>query len=83
MRLTRRRTRLARAVGIAARSGFIVLRLFAISETLVFKVFGSASMEETGIRIIIRIMGLLLTVIAMQFVISGALGLNIINVPLQ
>jgi multiple antibiotic resistance protein len=40
-------------------------------------------MGETGIRIMMRIMGLLLTAIAVQFVINGLVRLNIINVSPQ
>jgi len=40
-------------------------------------------MGETGIRIMMRIMGLLLTAIAVQFVINGLVRLNILNVSPQ
>jgi multiple antibiotic resistance protein len=40
-------------------------------------------MGETGIRIMMRIMGLLLTAIAVQFVINGLARLSIINVSPQ
>jgi multiple antibiotic resistance protein len=37
-------------------------------------------MGETGIRIMMRIMGLMLTAIAVQFVINGLARLNVITV---
>ncbi len=40
-------------------------------------------MGETGIRIMMRIMGLMLTAIAVQFVINGLIRLNVISVPPQ
>lgn len=40
-------------------------------------------MGETGIRIMMRIMGLMLTAIAVQFVINGLARMNIINVQPQ
>ena len=40
-------------------------------------------MGETGIRIMMRIMGLMLTAIAVQFVINGLARMNIITVSPQ
>jgi multiple antibiotic resistance protein len=40
-------------------------------------------MGETGIRIMMRIMGLMLTAIAVQFVINGLALMNIITIPQQ
>lgn len=40
-------------------------------------------MGETGIRIMMRIMGLMLTAIAVQFVINGLTRLNVINISPQ
>jgi len=38
---------------------------------------------ETGIRILMRLMGLLLTAIAVQFIVNGLAGLGVVEVPHQ
>jgi multiple antibiotic resistance protein len=51
-----------------------------------FQILASADavrrrMGDTGIRIMMRIMGLMLTAIAVQFVINGLALLNVISPP--
>jgi len=62
------------AIGVTAYASYLILA----SANRVRK-----SMGETGIRIMMRIMGLMLTAIAVQFVINGLARLNIINIPQQ
>ncbi len=62
------------AIGVTAFASYLILA----SADRVRKRMG-----ETGIRIMMRIMGLMLTAIAVQFVINGLVRLNIINVSPQ
>ena len=60
----------------------------AVTSIASFQILASADrvrrrMGDTGIRIMMRIMGLMLTAIAVQFVINGLARLNVINIPPQ
>jgi multiple antibiotic resistance protein len=65
-----------------------ILTAIAVTAYASYLILASANrvrrkMGETGIRIMMRIMGLLLAAIAVQFVINGLARLNVINIPQQ
>jgi multiple antibiotic resistance protein len=58
----------------------------AITALICFLVLGSASrvaavLGETGIRILVRIMGLLLVALAVQYFVNGLMDLGVVNRP--
>lgn len=62
------------AIGVTALASYVIL---ASADRV------QRRMGETGIRIMMRIMGLMLTAIAVQFVINGLARLNVINLAPQ
>ncbi len=64
----------------------VVFGAIVLSSILSFVVLAGAdrvrnALGETGIRILIRMMGLLLTTIGVQFVLNGLIDLNVIKYP--
>jgi multiple antibiotic resistance protein len=58
----------------------------AVTALICFLVLGSASrvasvLGETGIRILVRIMGLLLVALAVQYFVNGMVDLGVISKP--
>jgi multiple antibiotic resistance protein len=63
-----------------------ILGAIAITAAVCFVVLGSAArvariMGETGIRILVRIMGLLLVALAVQYFVNGFADLGVLNKP--
>jgi multiple antibiotic resistance protein len=63
-----------------------ILAAIAITAAICFAVLGSATrvaamLGETGIRILVRIMGLLLVALAVQYFVNGMVDLGVISKP--
>ena len=63
-----------------------ILLAIAITAAICFVVLGSATrvatvLGETGIRILVRIMGLLLVALAVQYFVNGMVDLGVISKP--
>ena len=64
-----------------------VLGAIAITAGICFVVLGSATrvarlLGDTGIRILVRVMGLLLVALAVQYFVNGLVDLDVITKPI-